>query len=177
MSYLFVIDSHNNLILHPEAVKLCPSFIALNDKEILFVVLYADYSSIYKQHPDKERKRKAMWHAFDENEFEIIESKRITDAISDYISLQYNPKIETCRIYQEKIDNLLLTLREETSSTNIKRIDESIESLTKRITSMQKEVLDDAIDEGVLKGGRSKSFLEKMMTNKKRYESVVDRKL
>jgi len=93
MSYLFYVDTKNNAVLHPEVVKLCPSFSALSEKEILYVVLFADYNSIYKQFPEHERKRKAMWHAFDENEYELIESPRILDAVQDYTSLQYSPKI------------------------------------------------------------------------------------
>lgn len=177
MSYLFSIDAKNNLVLHPEVVKICPSFRALEEKEILYVVLYADYSSIYKQHPDNERKRKAMWHAFDEDKADLINTDRIKSAVEDYISLQYNPKIETARVYQQKIDDLLLSLKDETSSLAIRKTDEAIEALQKRIDKMNKEVLEDTIDEGVLKGGRSKSFLEKMMSNKKRYEAVVGKKL
>lgn len=177
MSYLFSIDSKNNAVLHPEVVKLCPSFAALSDKEILFVVLYADYSSIYKQFPEHERKRKAMWHSFDENEEELVDSPRIKDAVEDYISLQYNPKIETIRKYQKKIDGLLLQLDIDTSASSIEKTDKAIATLNKRINEMQSEVLQNTIDEGVLKGGRTKSFLEKMMANKKHYFSVIGKKL
>lgn len=177
MSYLFYIDSKNNAILHPEVVKLCPSFNALTDKETLFVILYADYNSIYKQFPDHERKRKAMWHAFDDNETEIVESDRVKICIQDYISLQYNSKIETIRKYELKIEKLLLQLDEDGSPSSIEKIDKAISVLDKRINSMNKEVLDDTIDEGVLKGGRTKSLLEKLISNKKRYESIVGHKL
>jgi len=177
MSYLFYIDSKNNAILHPEVVKLCPSFNALSDKEVLFVILYADYNSIYKQFPDHERKRKAMWHAFDDNEIEIVESDRVKICIQDYISLQYNSKIETARKYQQKIDKLLMQLDEDDSPSSIEKIDKAIDALNKRINSMNKEILEDTIDEGVLKGGRTKSLLEKLISNKKRYESIVGHKL
>lgn len=177
MSYLFSIDPKNNLLLHPEVIKLCPSFNSLSEKEILFVVLYADYSSIYKQFPDHERKRKAMWHAFDDNLDDLVNSNRINICVADYVSLQYNPKIETARKYQQKIDKLLMQLDEDQSPSSIEKIDKAIDALNKRITSMNKEVADDTIDEGVLKGGRTKSLLEKLLSNKKRYESIVGHKL
>lgn len=174
---LFYVDTKNNVVLHPEVVKLCPSFGSLSEKEVMYVVLYADYNSIYKQFPEHERKRKAMWHAFDDNEPDLIESDRIKIAVDDYMSLQWNPKIETANAYQRKIDSLLLQLNEETAPSNIDRIDKAIDSLTKRLNSMNREVMEDYLNEGVLKGGRTKSFLEKMLANKKRYESVVGKKL
>lgn len=177
MSYLFYIDTKNNAVLHPEVVKLCPSFNALNEKEILFVVLYTDYSSIYKQHPDRERKRKAIWHAFGDNEAELVETPRITVAIDDYMSLQYSPKIETIKKYQQKIDKLLLQLDEDDSPTSITKIDGAIATLNKRINDMQMEVDEKILDDGVLKGGRTKSFLEKIMSNRKQYEAVIGKKL
>lgn len=177
MSYLFSCDTKNNAILHPEVVKLCPSFNALNEKETLYVVLYADYSSLYKQHPERERKRKAIWHAFGDNESELVETPRILAAVEDYISLQYNPKTETIRKYQQKIDKFLLQLDTDDSPTSVTKIDGAIATLNKRINDMQMEVDDKSLDEGVLKGGRTKSFLEKIMSNRKYYESVIGKKL
>lgn len=177
MSYLFYVDTKNNAVLHPEVVKLCPSFRALNEKEILYIVLYVDYNSIYKQHPEMERKRKAIWHAFGDNEAELVETPRILAAVEDYMSLQYNPKIETISKYQKKIDKLLLQLDEDDSPTSITKIDGAIATLNKRINDMQMEVTDKMLDEGVLKGGRVKSFLEKIMSNRKYYESVIGKKL
>jgi len=177
MSYLFYIDSKNNTILHPEVVKLCPSFRALDEKETLFVVLFADYNSIYKQFPEHERKRKAMWHAFSDNETELIESERIRICIEDYISLQYNPKIETAKAYQKTIDKFVQQMIEDPAPSSVEKLDKAIDKLTKRIDAMNNETLSDAIDDGVLKGGRTKSFMEKMISNKKRYESVVGKKL
>lgn len=177
MSYLFYVDTKNNAVLHPEVVKLCPSFSALSEKEILYVVLFADYNSIYKQFPEHERKRKAMWHAFDENEYEIIESQRILDAIQDYTSLQYSPKIETINKYQKKIDDMLQLLEIDNSPSSIEKIDKAIGTLRKRINDMQAEVLSDTINDGVLKGGKIKSFLEKAMSNKKHYYAIIGKKV
>lgn len=174
---LFYVDIKNNAVLHPEVVKLCPSLGALDEKEVLYIVLAHDYNSPYKQFPELERRRKAMWHAFGENEVDLINSPRIVAAANDYLSLQWNPKIETARAYQKKIDSLTVQLQEETAPTQIDKIDKAIESLTKRLNSMNREVAEDYVDEGVLKGGRTKSFLEKMLENKKRYESVVEKKL
>lgn len=177
MSLLFYVDTKNNTVIHPEVVKLCPSFQALNEKEVLYVVLYADYNSIYKQFPEHDRKRKAMWHAFNDNETELVDSERIKYAIQDYISLQYSPKIETINSYQKKIDSLLAQLEAEDSPVGIEKIDKAIGTLRKRIDDMQNEVNADTIKKSVLKGGKTKSFLEEIMSNQKHYFSVIGKKV
>lgn len=176
MSYLFFIDPKNNAVLHPEVVNLIPSFRVLNEKEVLFVVLYADYNSPYKQFPEHERKRKAMWHAFDENEMELIESPKIKMAVDDYMSLQYNPKIEVIRNYQKKIDKLLQQLQEDDAPSSIKKIDDAIDSLRKRIEVMQNEVDSQTQNDGVIKGKMTLSFLERAMSNMKYYKSITAKK-
>lgn len=176
MSYLFYCDVKNNAVLHPEVVKLIPSLGLLNEKEMLYVILYADYSSPYKQFPDHERKRKAMWHAFSENESELIESPKMKMAVEDYISLQYNPKIELIRNYQQKIDKLLMQLQEDDAPSSIKKIDDAIDSLRKRIEVMQNEVDSAVNNEGVIKGKMTLSFLEKAMANVKYYKSITAKK-
>lgn len=176
MSYLFYCDLKNKVILHPEVVKIIPSLGTLTENELLYVILYADYNSPYKQFPDHERKRKAMWHAFDENESELIESPKILMAVQDYISLQYNPKIEVIRNYQQKIDKLLQQLQEDDAPSSIKKIDEAIDALRRRIDVMQNEVDSQTQNEGVIKGKMTLSFLEKAMANAKYYKSITAKK-
>ena len=176
MSYLICIDEKNNQVLHPEVLKLCDSFIALSEKEMLYVVLFTDYNSIYKQLPEHERKRRAMWHAFQENEVEIVESLRIKTAVEDYTSLQYNPKIELIRRYQKKIDALLETLDSDSSSTNGQKNVAFIKDLRANIRELENEVNDQNKIDGVIKGDRQLSFLEKMKANKKLYLSVIAKK-
>ncbi len=176
MSYLFYVDTKANVVLHPEVVNLIPSFRTLNEKEVLYIVLYADYNSPYKQFPDHERRRKAMWHAFDENESELIDSPKIKMAVEDYISLQYNPKIEVIRSYQQKIDKLLMQLQGDDAPSSIKKIDDAIDSLRRRIIAIQQEVDSQTLSEGVIKGKMTLSFLEKAMANVKYYKSITAKK-
>lgn len=176
MSYLIAIDAKNNQILHPEALKLLDSFMALSEKEMLFVVLFCDYSSIYKQLPEHERKRRAMWHAFNENESELIETPRIQAAIIDYNALQYNPKIELARRYQKKIDSLLETLDLESAATSGQNTIKFIDSLRSNIRELEKEVDSQYIAEGVIKGERQLSWLEKKLANKKEYKIITAKK-
>jgi len=180
MSYLFYIDESATdkklAILHPEVIKLCPSLSVLSSEELLYVVLYTDYHSPYKQFPDHERKRKSMQHAFDDNEYDLIESERIQIAIRDYTSLQYSPKIEAARQFQRKIDSLLLTLQEDTSATNIKKTVDTIDLLRKNIQVYEREYDEEVQKKGVLKGKMTLSLIEEMMTNQKHFKSVTEKK-
>ncbi len=177
MSYLFYIDESATdkklAILHPEVVKLCPSLSVLSSDELLYVVLYTDYHSPYKQFPDHERKRRAMQHAFDDNEYDLIESERIKIAIHDYTSLQYSPKVEAARQFQRKIDSLLLVLQEDTSASNIEKTVKAIDLLRKNIQVYEREYDEEVQKKGVLKGKMTLSLLEDMMSNKKHFDSVV----
>lgn len=173
MSYLICIDFKNKQILHPEVMKLVDSFEHLTHQEMLYVALFADYSSVYKQFPEHERRRKAMWYAFNENEEELISSQKIKIAVEDYISLQYNPKIELINRYQKKIDKLLDLLDADDSPTAIEKITKAINSLRDNIRNLQYEVDEQVRLEGQIKGDRQLSYIEKMIANKKQYESVV----
>lgn len=173
MSYLICINEKTGEILHPEVVKLSDTLSLLDDKELMYVVLFTDYNSIYKQFPEHERRRRAMWHAFNENETELIESPRILMAIQDYTSLQYNPDIELIRRFQAKIDRLLELLDKDDTSIGIEKTTKAINSLRKNISDLQEKVTDQTKSEGVIKGDRLLSFLEKAISNKKLYKSLI----
>lgn len=176
MSLLFHTDFEGNAILHPEVVKLCPSLGALSEKEVLFIVLYADYNSIYKQFPDNDRKRRAMFHAFGENEYEIIDSQRILDAIADYNSLQYSSKLETAKVYQQKIDKFQLQLMADDNPASSKKIGDAIDDLTKRIHTLKGDYDKEQQSLGVIKGKMELSRLEKVMSNRKHWLSIINKK-
>jgi hypothetical protein len=176
MSYLIQIDIKNNQVLHPEVVKLVDSFAMLDEKEMLYVALFTDYNSPYKQFPEHERKRRAMWHAFNENEDELISSPKITRAVLDYTSLQYNPKEDLIVRFQKKIDSFLELLDEDKSPTAVQNTTKAIKTLRDNILELQLEVYEKYRSEGQIKGDRDLSFLEKLKSNKKQYLAVVTKK-
>lgn len=173
MSLLFYVDSQKGVILHPEVVKLCESFTALNEKEILYIILAYDYNSIYRQFPEHDRKRKAMWHAFNENETELIESGRILTAATDYISLQYNPKIEVARAYQKKIDRYLAEIESDDSPASVKKKMDVIKELRANVQELEREVDAATLKRGQVKGKMQLSYLEELMSNRKNYQAVI----
>lgn len=176
MSYLICIDPKNNQILHPEVAKLVDSFAALDEKELLYVALFTDYNSIYKQFPEHERRRKAMWHAFNEAEEELIQSPRILAAVRDYTSLQYNRKIEVINSYERKVEKFLELLDKDDSPTSIEKTTKAIKSLRSEIRDLQYEVEEQQRAEGQIKGDRQLSFIEKLISNRKQYLSVIEKK-
>lgn len=173
MSYLVQINERTGEILHPEILKLSDTFHLLTEKEMLYVVLFTDYNSLYAQFPEHDRKRRAMWHAFKENESEIIETDRIRMAIEEYMSFQYDADREQIRVFQKKIDLMNEELIIDNSKTSIKNTLDAIRSLKDNILSLQNKVSEKAKADGVVKGDRQLSLLEKVITNKKLYKSVT----
>ena len=180
MSYLFYCDVKNNIILHPDCVKLAPEFSLLSKEETMLIILAYDYNSIYRQFPERQRLSKAIWHVFSDNRPDILDEekrpKRIKIAIERYKALQYNRNIELVEMYNKKIDELLLLLEADNSATGIKNNMESIDKFRKAIRSIEAEVLEEKLVDGELKGSTRLSFLEKMQQSDKMYSAVTSKR-
>jgi hypothetical protein len=176
MSLLFYCDEKAGIILRPDCYKLSPVLSKLDEKEMLFVILSQDYHSIYRQFPEQDRIRRAMFHVFDDNKPELLKDQRILDAIEAYRSLQYNPDIEQVNRFQKKIDSLLQKLDEDDSPSQNKSTLSVISDLRKSIRDIQNEVVEAIKDEGQIKGNKNLSFLEKLQRNQKVYDSVIAKK-
>ena len=176
MSYLVYVDEKNKLICRPECYKLSPELSVLTEDELLFVVLAIDYHSIYRQFPEHERIRKAMFHAFDAYFPDMLQKASIKLAIEAYKSLQYDPKIELAQRYQKKIDRLLELLDQDDSPSGITKNTAAINSLRKNINDLENEVAQSLVAEGQIKGDQEMSWLEKLQSNQKYYRSLIDQK-
>lgn len=177
MSLLFYLDKSNKAILHREVINLVPSLSILKDEEVLYVILYADYNSPYRQFPEYDRKNKAMWHAFGDNEADLVESDKILIAVQDYISLQYSPKIKAAEEYQKKIDSLLDEMQVEKSPKKLKEYDDAIDICRKRIRMFEHEYELDLQKQGVIKGKMELGHLEKLMSNMKNFHAVTSQEI
>lgn len=177
MSLLFYADVKNNIILQPDVVKLEPQLALLTDKEVLFIVLAFDYDSIYRQFPEQQRVSKAIFHVFGDNKPELLipdrRSKRIVNAIEAYRSLQYNRNLELIEMYNKKIDDLLRILDEDNSTTGIKNSMDSIDKFRKAIQGIEREVIEQKLMDGQLKGKTELSFMDRLKSNKKMYNAVT----
>ncbi len=176
MSYLFYIDEKSNLLLRPDCYKLHPKLKKLDEKEMLFVILATDYFSIYRQHPEQDRIRRAMFHVYDDYLPDLLKKPHIISAIEAYKGLQYDPNIEQVRKFQAKIVSLEDRLSEEQAPTTIKNILGSISELKASIRAIENEIIEKVQDEGQIKGDKKLSFIEKLTNNPKLYNAVKNNK-
>tara|TARA_R110000822_G_scaffold67329_1_gene164018 strand:+ start:6795 stop:7316 length:522 start_codon:yes stop_codon:yes gene_type:complete len=167
----------NNIVLHPDCVKLSPELGLLTDKEVLFIILAYDYNSIYRQFPERQRVSKAIFHVWQDNKPELLNEdkrpKRISAAIEAYKSLQYNRNIELVEMYNKKIDELLNILDNDNSTTGIKNAMDSIDKFRKAIKGIEAEIIEQKLMEGELKGQTRLSFIEQKKSNQKMYLSIT----
>lgn len=180
MSYLFYNDSKNNILLHPDVVKLSPELGLLTDKEVLFIILAYDYNSIYRQFPERQRVSKAIFHIWNDNKPELLieerRPKRIVAAIEAYKSLQYNRNIELVEMYNKKIDDLLRILENDISTTGIKNAMDSIDKFRKAIQGIEREVIEEKLMDGQLKGKTELGVLDKLKSNQKMYKAITSKR-
>lgn len=180
MSMLFYFDVKNNIVLHPDVVKLSPELGLLDSKEVLFIALAYDYNSIYRQFPERQRLSRSIFHVWGDNKPELLNEdkrpKRIASAIEAYKSLQYNRNIELIEMYNRKIDELTQLLEVDSSSTGIAKNMDSIDRLRKAIRTIEGEVLEDKLIEGELKGNVKRSWLEVLQSNQKMYLAVTSKR-
>lgn len=173
---LFYLDEKNTALLHPDAVKLCPELTVLDEKETLAIILAYDYKSPYRQFTDADRRRKALIHAYGNDDKNIFDKDKIKQAAEAYISLQYNPKVELARTYQSKIDQLQDEMVLASDEKEIARIIKSINAIRESIRDLETEVYDEVAKEGKVVGGGNLSFLEKFQRNRERYMSLLRKK-
>jgi hypothetical protein len=131
---------------------------------------------MYRQHPEADRKRKAMIHVYGENVSEIFDKQKIQNAIHSYISLQYDPKIELAVSYQKKIDKMLQIMETDDTPSGSKKTLETIDLFRKAIRELESEVANTVAAKGQIKGGQELSFIEELMKNEKYYKSVIAKK-
>lgn len=180
MSMLFYCDTKNNIVLHPDVVKLSPELGLLKDDEVLFIILAYDYNSIYRQFPERQRISKAIFHTWGDNKPELQSEdkmpKRMVSAIREYKSLQYNRNIELIELYSRKIDEQMEILDADKSTNGIKTASENIDRFKKLIKSIESEVIEEKLMEGQLKGKTELGHLEKLKANQKMFKAVTSKR-
>lgn len=174
---LYYIDIENNILLHPDALKLCEELRVLDEKEVKCIVYAYDYSGPYKQFAEQDRKRKALIKVYGSDENDLFEKDKIKHAVSAYISLQYNPKIELISTYNLNINTLQQKLIDEDDDKVIARILKSIDLLRKSIRELEMEVYEDTVKEGRIVGGAGLSFLEGFQKRQAAYKNIMPKKV
>lgn len=173
MSYLYYIDTSNNLILHPDAIFLCEELRVLDDKEIALIIYAYDYHSPFKQFTESDRRRKALMKVYGTDNKDTFEKEKIKNAVDAYMSLQYNPKIELGETYKESILALQRKLIDEDDDKVIGKVLKSIELLRKSLRELEAEVYEELIKEGRVVGNASLSYIENRQKNRAAYKNVM----
>jgi len=177
MSLLFFIDPKNEgIVLRPDCYKLHPELSPLDEKELLLIILTYDYHSPYRQFPEPERKRKAVFHVYGENELEKYGEPTMRNAIEAYKSLQFIPELYQVEVYQKKIAMLNEQLVSDDNITSTKKSLETIKLFEDAIRDLEKRATDAIVNKGQIKGGQELSFIEDTMKSEKYYNSIIQKK-
>lgn len=183
MSLLFTIDIREKIILRPACYKLCPELSALDEKEMLVIILVYDDWSPLRRYNERDRITRALLMVYDDNNPKLLKAleertphSRITNAVNAYNSLQYNPKVELVKQFQKTIADLQESINANLGDRELQSKLVNIDRLRKSVMALENEITDDIIAQGKLQGDAELSYLENMQANKKLYESVTKKK-
>ncbi|MCC7514558.1 MAG: hypothetical protein IT212_07680 [Bacteroidia bacterium] len=175
---LISINKNNTVVLHPDAAKLEPILSHLTEDELMLIILAYDYYSPFRQLPEHERMRRAQSQVFKNKKRTPFEEPKIKQAISAYMSLQYDERREQVKTYLAKISTINDAIRLSESPTTIANYVKINAELRKSVNAIEEELLmQEEKDAGVvIQGKGSLSLLEKLTRNEKRYEEVTTRR-
>lgn len=183
MSCLFYIDPKNNILLHPDCVKLFPELGGLSDDEVIFVIKAFDHKSPLRRFPEQERIRRAMlevWHDNKPKLISAIESKdphhRINAAIEAYKALQYDRRIELINTYQETVEQIQTSINSELSDKDMDSKLKNIKRLRDDIKALEAEVYEGILDDGPLKANKELSLIEQLQKDPVKWKHIQNRK-
>lgn len=183
MSLLFTVDTKERVILRPACYQLCPELSALDEKEMLVIILVYDDWSPLRRYNERDRIARAILMVYDDNNPKLLKAletrpphDRITNAINAYNSLQFNPKVELVKKYQATIADLQESINAQLGDRELQSKLRNIDQLRKSIMALEQEITDDIIAHGKLQGNAELSYLENMQANKKLYDSVTMKK-
>lgn len=174
--YLFNINKKGTILIHPEAVKLCPELSVLDEKEIRFLILAYDYESPFNQQPEQDRLHRAKHIVYNNEEIPDLKSNKWIAAINAYKGLQYNPKREMMRVYENKLITLSKELERDLSSIEIKKILDSQKQIRLALKELNEELMDAEEMKITIKGGGELSFIERITTNATEYKRITEKR-
>lgn len=161
---LYTVTKKGGILLHPEALKLVPEFAKLDSKQVLFLILANDYDGPFKQFPEDDRVRKAKRRVYGTDAVSPETMPVMLQAIKMYNVLQYDRNRELQKTYEKKIDKLSKKMETEEDESKLKKIDDAIQMLTRRITEVQR-VIETDDEERLIKGGGRISLIEQWGEN------------
>jgi len=183
MSYLFYIDPKNNIVLHPDCVKLCPELSGLDEDETVFIIKAFDNHSPLRRYPEQDRVRRAMLEVWRDNKPKIlsaIESKdphhRINAAIAAYKMLQYDRRVELINTYQETVEQIQSTIHAGLNDKDMDSKLKNIKRLRDDIKALEAEIYEGILDDGPLKANKDLSLIEILQKDPVQWRNITSRK-
>jgi len=111
-----------------------------------------------------------------DNNPKLFSSSIWINAVNAYLSLQYNPKLELIKTYENKISAMQELIEVETAESKIKSCLNIIKELRKSISDLENDILDSYLQEGQLVGGADLSWLEVLVKNRQLYLAKTAKK-
>lgn len=167
---VFKVDHNFEIIINPDAVKLVPELTGLNDQELMYVILVADYvDGPYRKKPFEERCLMARKRVYGKDAA-VKDSDNVRIALEVYKALVFDIRRETIDIYHRKIQVLQKeTLQADTTFSRMKEIDSTISFMQDRISSINHELDIEEGEEIELRGKKKLSYIEIWQRNQKNY--------
>lgn len=171
MDSIIRLDSRGKVVFQVAAVKLVPQLSGLNEKQIRYLVLaYDTTNTLFKQQPQRMWRELACLHVFGHSKPDKEERRdAIKDALDFFIMLVYDENremklkfVERKRALQDKM------LEPNTSSTELKSINDSIKFFNERIKELNDKIT--TADEEIIlaQKGQKLSLIEKFNARLKR---------
>lgn len=175
--YLISINKKGTAVLHPDVAKLEPSLEKLSQDELLLIVLAYDYYSPLRQLNETERMRRAQAQVFRESKKDMFKIGRIKDAVSAYMSLQYDERREQIKTYLAKIATMNEAIRDSDSPATVSNYVKINKELRTAVNLIEEELLMEEEKESIMIQGKGKlSLLERLMRNKEKYKEVIHKR-
>lgn len=175
--YVFSINKKGNKILHPDAYKLCPELKKLEEDELLMIILAYDYHSPFRHLPLDERLRRAKAQVIKGKDIDVWGQKKIKEAVEMYRSLQYDPRYESIKVYQDKIASIHEKIRDTDDHALLINLGKLNKEFRKQLAEIEQELLIEEEKDAVqLQGKGSLSLLERAMRNQERYKEITEKR-
>jgi len=172
---VFKVDRNYTIILNDDAVKLVPELRSLNQNQLWYVILVADYvDGPFRKLPVQERKLMAVRKIFGRDHV-MKESEKVKLALDGYHGLVFDIRRETLDRLKAKVENLHQDLlKPGITALQIQNIDKSISFLEKRIISIEKDLQIEEQEQIEIKGAKKLSMIEIWQRNQMRYSEYKE---
>lgn len=172
MAYIWHTDIDGNVVIHEDAARLVPLLGYMEQKELKFIVLYADYRlSPILNFPDVQRYKIAKLKSGFFDSDDILENPEIQAAIEEFVSLIYDERRDMRQILQRQLEEQKDKLRQGVKDfKEMKEVMEMSKYLENEISRIDTKLAsEDYDDEPDIKGGKTLSYVEKWMRRRKKY--------